>query len=80
LPSASDDARMWLDRAHQAHDRVLEPLARRAVGALLDRLDACHRSGPGDETGADRVHEWLAGNSFVMGCFSGVLNGPGRHR
>ncbi|WP_217545219.1 BTAD domain-containing putative transcriptional regulator [Streptomyces sp. GbtcB6] len=79
-PSASDDVRMWLERAHRAHARVLEPLAHRAVAVLLDEVDACHRSGPGHETAADRVHEWLSGNPFVMVCFSGVLNGPGRHR
>ncbi|MFD8813102.1 hypothetical protein ACFV23_16840, partial [Streptomyces sp. NPDC059627] len=58
----------------------LDPVAPRAVGALLEKLDACHRSDPSQETAADRAHEWLSGNPFVMVCFSGVLNGPGRHR
>ncbi|WP_405571480.1 NB-ARC domain-containing protein [Streptomyces phaeochromogenes] len=79
-PSASGDARMWMDRAGEALDRVREPLARRAVGALLDKLDAYFKSGPSGAIGADRVRAWLAGNPSVLAGFSGVLNGPGRHR
>ncbi|MEU5294298.1 AfsR/SARP family transcriptional regulator [Streptomyces umbrinus] len=80
VPSASTDARMWMDRAGEALDRVREPLARRAVGALLDKLDAYFKSGPSGAIGADRVQAWLAGNPSVLAGFSGVLNGPGRHR
>ena len=79
-PSAADEVRLWKDRAAKAHDRVREPLARRAVGALLDTLDTCFRSGPAGEDGADRVRAWLADNPSVLAGFSGVLNGPGRHR
>ncbi|MGW3417968.1 AfsR/SARP family transcriptional regulator [Streptomyces phaeochromogenes] len=79
-PSAADDARMWMDRAGEALDRVREPLARRAVGALLDKLDAYFNSGPSGAIGADRVRAWLAANPSVLAGFSGVLNGPGRHR
>ncbi|MGA5500532.1 AfsR/SARP family transcriptional regulator [Streptomyces umbrinus] len=80
VPSASTDARMWMDRAGEALDRVREPLARRAVGALLDKLDAYFKSSPSGAIGADRVQAWLAGNPSVLAGFSGVLNGPGRHR
>ncbi|MET7572195.1 BTAD domain-containing putative transcriptional regulator [Streptomyces sp. NPDC005492] len=79
-PSAADDARRWLERAAEAHARVREPLARRAVGALLDRLDRCLRTGADDGTGADRLRAWLADNPSLLAGFSGVLNGPGRHR
>ncbi|MFJ4788456.1 AfsR/SARP family transcriptional regulator [Streptomyces sp. NPDC088794] len=79
-PSAATDARRWMDRAREALDRVREPLARRAVGALLDQLDAYVESGPSGEIGADRVRAWLAGNPSVLAGFTGVLNGPGRHR
>ncbi|MEU9892184.1 AfsR/SARP family transcriptional regulator [Streptomyces phaeochromogenes] len=80
VPSASSDARMWMDRAGEALDRVREPLARRAVGALLDKLDAYFKSGPSGAIGTDRVQAWLVGNPSVLAGFSGVLNGPGRHR
>ena len=79
-PLVAGDARMWMDRAGEALDRVREPLARRAVGALLDKLDAYFKSGPSGEIGADRVRAWLAANPSVLAGFSGVLNGPGRHR
>ncbi|MEV6502896.1 AfsR/SARP family transcriptional regulator [Streptomyces prunicolor] len=79
-PSASDDARMWMDRAGQALDRVREPLARRAVGALLDKLDAYFKSGPSGAIGADHVQAWLSDNPSLLAGFTGVLNGPGRHR
>jgi hypothetical protein len=79
-PSAPDDVRRWTDRAGQALDRVREPLARRAVGALLDKMDACLTSGPGGAIGADRVQAWLANNPSLLAGFTGVLNGPGRHR
>ena len=79
-PAAADETRMWRDRAAKAHDRVREPLARRAVGALLDTLDTCFRSGPADGHGADRVRAWLVDNPSVLAGFSGVLTGPGRHR
>ncbi|MGW0655228.1 AfsR/SARP family transcriptional regulator [Streptomyces umbrinus] len=80
VPSASTDARMWMGRAGEALDRVREPLARRAVGALLDKLNAYFKSGPSGAIGAGRVQAWLAGNPSVLAGFSGVLNGPGRHR
>ncbi|MEV0738350.1 hypothetical protein AB0I51_20780 [Streptomyces sp. NPDC050549] len=79
-PSAADEARLWRDRAAKEHDRVREPLAGRAVGALLDTLDTCFRSGPADGQRADRVRARLAGNPSVLAGFSGVLTGPGRHR
>jgi predicted ATPase/DNA-binding SARP family transcriptional activator len=79
-PSASGDARMWMDRAGQALDRVREPLARRAVGVLLDKLDAYLRSGPSGAIRADHVRAWLADNPSLLAGFTGVLNGPGRHR
>ncbi|WP_405970149.1 NB-ARC domain-containing protein [Streptomyces sp. NBC_00988] len=79
-PSASGDARLWMDRAGEALDRVREPLARRAVGVLLDKLDAYFRSGPSRAIGADHVRAWLAANPSLLAGFTGVLNGPGRHR
>jgi hypothetical protein len=79
-PSASGDARMWMDRAGQALDRVREPLARRAVGVLLDKLNAYLRSGPSGAIRADHVRAWLADNPSLLAGFTGVLNGPGRHR
>jgi hypothetical protein len=71
---------MWMDRAGQALDRVREPLARRAVGVLLDKLDAYLRSGPSGAIRADHVRAWLADNPSLLAGFTGVLNGPGRHR
>ncbi|MFI9759315.1 BTAD domain-containing putative transcriptional regulator [Streptomyces sp. NPDC051963] len=80
IDSAADDARTWMERARQAHERVREPRARRTVGALLDELDTYCRSGPSGGIGADRLRAWLSGNPSVLTGFSGVLNGPGRHR
>jgi predicted ATPase/DNA-binding SARP family transcriptional activator len=79
-PSAAGDVRMWMDRAGEALDRVREPLARRAVGVLLDKLDTYLRSGPSGAIKADHVQAWLADNPSVLAGFTGVLNGPGRHR
>ncbi|WOX07626.1 AfsR/SARP family transcriptional regulator [Streptomyces sp. N50] len=79
-PSASGDARLWMERAGEALDRVREPLARRAVGALLDKLDAYFTSGPSGAIGTDRVRAWLSDNPSLLAGFTGVLNGPGRHR
>ncbi|WP_406130296.1 AfsR/SARP family transcriptional regulator [Streptomyces sp. NBC_00989] len=79
-PSAADDARMWMDRAGEALDRVREPLARRAVGALLGKLDAYFKSGPSGAIGAEHVQAWLSNNPSLLAGFTGVLNGPGRHR
>ncbi|MEV6537668.1 BTAD domain-containing putative transcriptional regulator [Streptomyces sp. NPDC051665] len=79
-PSAADDARLWTDRAGEALDRVREPLARRAVGALLAKLDAYFQSGPSGAIGMDRVQAWLSNNPSLLAGFTGVLNGPGRHR
>ena len=80
IPSASGDARLWMDRAGEALDRVREPLARRAVGALLDKLDAYFKSGPSGAIGTDHVRAWLSNNPSLLAGFTGVLNGPGRHR
>lgn len=79
-PSAAGDARMWMDRAGEALDRVREPVARRAVGVLLERLDAYFKSGPSGRIRADHVQAWLADNPSLLAGFTGVLNGPGRHR
>ncbi|MEW1825354.1 BTAD domain-containing putative transcriptional regulator [Streptomyces sp. NPDC088196] len=79
-PAASGDARRWMDRAAEALDRVREPLARRAVGALLDQLDAYFKSGPSGAIGAEHVRAWLSDNPSLLAGFTGVLNGPGRHR
>ena len=79
-PSASGDARLWMDRAREALDRVREPLARRAVGALLEKLDAYFTSGPSGAIGTDHVRAWLSNNPSLLAGFTGVLNGPGRHR
>ena len=79
-PTAADDARSWMDRAGQALDRVREPLARRAVGVLLDQLDAYVKSGPTGAIRAHRMQTWLSDNPSALAGFSGVLNGPGRHR
>ncbi|WP_280878940.1 hypothetical protein [Streptomyces pseudovenezuelae] len=61
--------RLLLDRARQAHAGLLEPLARHAVGVLLDRLDAHHRSGANARGGTDRVRDWLAGSPSVLAAF-----------
>ncbi|MGW1214422.1 AfsR/SARP family transcriptional regulator [Streptomyces sp. NPDC002499] len=73
-PTASADAQAWIIRARQTHTGLLEPLARHAVGVLLDRLDAHHRSGA-DGAGAygrggtDQVRDWLAGSPSVLAAF-----------
>jgi predicted ATPase/DNA-binding SARP family transcriptional activator len=68
-PSTSGDARMWMDRAGQALDRVREPLARRAVGVLLDKLDAYLRSGPSGAIRAHHVRAWLSDNPSLLAGF-----------
>lgn len=78
--TTSGDAWLWMDRAGEALDRVREPLARRAVGVLLDKLDAYFMSGPSGAIGAEHERAWLVGNPSLLAGFTGVLNGPGRHR
>jgi len=68
-PTASDDARAWVERARQTHAGLLEPLARHAVGVLLDRLDTHHRSGSDGRGGTDQVRDWLAGGPSVLAAF-----------
>ena len=67
--SRFDDAQSWLGRARQAHGRLQEPLKRRAVGVMVDRLEAHHtgRSGPGE---AHSLDAWLAGRPSVLAAFS----------
>jgi hypothetical protein len=68
-PTAPDDARAWIERARETHGGLLEPLARHAVGVLLDRLDAHHRSGADGRGGADQVRDWLSGSPSVLAAF-----------
>ncbi|MFD3373531.1 MULTISPECIES: BTAD domain-containing putative transcriptional regulator [unclassified Streptomyces] len=68
-PTASDDARAWTDRARETHGGLLEPLARHAVGVLLDRLDTRHRSGANGRGGTDQVCDWLSGSPSVLAAF-----------
>ncbi|WP_327405994.1 AfsR/SARP family transcriptional regulator [Streptomyces sp. NBC_01288] len=67
-PTATDDARAWIDRGRRTHAGLLEPLARHAVGVLLDRLDAHYgANGPG---GTDQECDWLADSPSVLAAFS----------
>ncbi|WP_329310624.1 AfsR/SARP family transcriptional regulator [Streptomyces sp. NBC_01262] len=68
-PTATDDAAAWIERARQTHGGLLEPLARHAVGVLLDRLDAHHRSGADGRGGTDQVGDWLSGSPSVLAAF-----------
>ncbi|WP_405571469.1 NB-ARC domain-containing protein [Streptomyces phaeochromogenes] len=68
-PTASDDARVWIDRARETYGGLLEPLARHAVGVLLDKLDAYHRSGANGRGGTDQVCHWLSGSPSVLAAF-----------
>ncbi|WP_405970154.1 AfsR/SARP family transcriptional regulator [Streptomyces sp. NBC_00988] len=67
-PTAADDARAWIDRGRQTHAGLLEPLARHAVGVLLDRLDARHGAKRPGETHQER--DWLADSPSVLAAFS----------
>ena len=72
-PTAWADARAWIDRGHQTHAGLLEPLARHAVGLLLDRLDThhrVHRHGAHSPGGTDRACDWLADAPSVLAAFS----------
>jgi predicted ATPase/DNA-binding SARP family transcriptional activator len=69
-PTASDDARHWIDRGRETHAGLLEPLARHAVGVLLDRLDNHHRSGANERGGTDQMCDWLASSPSVLAAFS----------
>ncbi|MCS0604418.1 NB-ARC domain-containing protein [Streptomyces sp. LP11] len=68
-PRARDTAALWADRAREAHGRVLEPLARRAIGVLLERLDACRSAGGAAAVDVSTVHGWLAATPSVLACF-----------
>ena len=68
-PTAADDARAWTDRARRTQDGLLEPLARYAVGVLLDRLAAHHRSGARGRGDTDQVRAWLADGPSVLAAF-----------
>jgi hypothetical protein len=69
-PTASDDARAWIDRGRETHAGLLEPLARHAVGVLLlDRLDTHHRSGANERGGTDQMCDWLASSPSVLAAF-----------
>jgi len=68
-PTASDDARAWIDRGRQTHAGLLEPLARHAVGVLLDRLDTHHRSVADGRGGTDQMCDWLASSPSVLAAF-----------
>ncbi|MFI6406742.1 AfsR/SARP family transcriptional regulator [Streptomyces sp. NPDC050548] len=67
-PTAAADVRTWTDRARRTQGGLLEPLARHAVGVLLDRLDI-HRSGGSGQSGPDQVCAWLAGGPSVFAAF-----------
>ncbi|MEV0476040.1 AfsR/SARP family transcriptional regulator [Streptomyces prunicolor] len=72
-PTARDDVRAWIDRGRQTHAGLLEPLARHAVGLLLDRLDTYHRAhGPGSNGpgGPDHACDWLSDAPSVLAAFS----------
>ncbi|WP_406451642.1 winged helix-turn-helix domain-containing protein [Streptomyces sp. NBC_01622] len=62
-------ARTWTDRVRRIQGGLLEPPARHAVGVLLDRLDAHHRSGASGQGGTDQVRAWLAGGPSVLAAF-----------
>ena len=67
-PTTPDDARAWIDRGRQTHAGLLEPLARHAVGVLLDRLDAHH--GTNRPGGTHPQCDWLADSPSVLAAFS----------
>jgi len=69
-PTAPDDARAWIDRGRRTHAGLLEPLARHAVGVLLDRLDAHHQAHANGPTGTDRECDWLSDSPSVLAAFS----------
>ncbi|ANP51789.1 hypothetical protein J2Z21_008850 [Streptomyces griseochromogenes] len=58
----------YIDGAREIQARLLEPQARRAVGVLLDRLEA-HRHAPDTRTGALPVHDWLLDGPSVLAAF-----------
>ncbi|MGX9885312.1 AfsR/SARP family transcriptional regulator [Streptomyces sp. NPDC002276] len=68
-PTAAAGARTWTDRARRTQGGLLEPLARHAVGVLLDRLDTHHRSGGSGQGDPDQVCAWLVGGSSVLAAF-----------
>jgi hypothetical protein len=72
-PTAPDDARAWIDRGRQTHAGLREPLARHAVGVLLDRLDAHHwghRPGTNRPDGTNQACDWFADSPSVLAAFS----------
>jgi predicted ATPase/DNA-binding SARP family transcriptional activator len=64
-------AHAWLDRVADAHGRLLEPLARSAVGILLDEFDDRREARhPADAAaGAGRLHERLGSSPSVLAAF-----------
>ncbi|MFI6463865.1 AfsR/SARP family transcriptional regulator [Streptomyces sp. NPDC050538] len=72
-PTAPADARAWIDRGRQTHAGLREPLARHAVGVLLDRLEAHHRGhrpGTNRPDATNRACDWLADSPSVLAAFS----------
>ncbi|MEV4880112.1 AfsR/SARP family transcriptional regulator [Streptomyces cyaneofuscatus] len=65
------DAHAWLDRVADEHGRLLEPLARSAVGILLDEFDDRRgvRLPAGAASGARRLHERLGNSPSVLAAF-----------
>ncbi|SFF81789.1 Predicted ATPase [Actinacidiphila alni] len=65
------ESRIWADRAREVHTRLVAPLTRGAVGALLDRLDAYRASSGADRAAeAQRLYTWLASGRSVLAAFS----------
>ncbi|WP_093717482.1 BTAD domain-containing putative transcriptional regulator [Actinacidiphila alni] len=65
--AAEPGADAWIGRARAAHDRLLEPLSRRAVGVLLKRLEQ-----PAGDAGPRRtpaLEEWLSSRPSVVAAF-----------
>ncbi|TXS52578.1 AfsR/SARP family transcriptional regulator [Streptomyces sp. uw30] len=67
-PGHGDDARPHIDLVREMQSRLLEPQARRAVGVLLDSLEA-HRHTPPTHTDALRTHDWPLGGPSVLAAF-----------
>jgi len=68
IDATAFEAGLRAGREHLARTQggLLEPLARHAVGVLLDRLDAHHRSGASGQGGTDQVRAWLADGPSVL--------------
>lgn len=66
---ARETSALWTGRAREAHGRVLEPLARRAIGVLLERLDAGRSAAGAAAVDVSTVHAWFAATPSVLACF-----------